>query len=480
MPLASSTGANVVRSWSVRDKALCEAAAVGASTGSPARKRGAGASLLDEVKSVFLPVGYPESVRPEYLRFQAFDTLQAACSYLRGVLTTSAMLRGAGVGSDAASPMAAALVWTLRDGVGMFGSLLFSYLVGAQFDVNVKEWRLFADLINDIGLTLDMLAPLAGPTGFVWVAAVGAACKTVCGMTAGATRASITAHFALANNLADVSAKENAQETAVTLVGLVAGSGLAQLLGDSEATAWLAFLVLTATHVWANWLGVGCLALDYINPQRAHLLSAAWWSMWSMAGPASTLAAHQSVSESQAWERLAPVRIAAHERVWRPLQLWRAGPRLGVGVGALIDAGAPDGGAAQLAALLEVYGAENYLLRLDRRGVAQIALRPTASGETALKALLHAAALSAPPQGPQGRAGPTHRSAHRPAAPFEDSPPPTGLGADERSALEEAMRRCDAAWPDFKARLLAVGWQEAALRLEHCCGPVRVRVAGAD
>ena len=59
-----------------------------------------------------------------------------------------------------------------------------------------------------------MLAPLAGPaggTGFVVVAALGSACKAICGMTAGATRASITAHFALRDNLADVSAKEGAQ-----------------------------------------------------------------------------------------------------------------------------------------------------------------------------------------------------------------------------------------------------------------------------
>ena len=166
---------------------------------------------MKEVQSVFLPAGYPASVRPEYLKFQAFDTLQAACSYLRSILTTSAILRGAGVGEETASPMAAAVAWVLRDGVGMFGSLIFSYIVGASFDVHVKEWRLFADLINDVGLTLDMLAPLAGGY-FVLVAALGAACKTICGMVAGATRASITAHFALRDNLADVSAKESAQE----------------------------------------------------------------------------------------------------------------------------------------------------------------------------------------------------------------------------------------------------------------------------
>ena len=75
-------------------------------------------SLATELKSIFLPVGYPDSVRPEYLRFQAFDTLQAACSYLRSILTTSAILRAAGVGEDQASPMAAAVAWVLRDGVG--------------------------------------------------------------------------------------------------------------------------------------------------------------------------------------------------------------------------------------------------------------------------------------------------------------------------------------------------------------------------
>ena len=94
-----------------------------------------------ELRSIFLPVGYPVSVRPEYLKFQFFDTLQAACSYLRNVLTTSALLKAAGVGEEAASPMAAALTWVLRDGFGMFGSLLFSYFAGAAFDRNVKEWR---------------------------------------------------------------------------------------------------------------------------------------------------------------------------------------------------------------------------------------------------------------------------------------------------------------------------------------------------
>lgn len=90
--------------------------------------------------------------------------------------------------------------------------------------------------VNDVGLTLDMLAPLMpSPSSFALLAAAGAACKSICGTVAGACRSSVTAHFALSSNLADVSAKEGAQETAVTLVGLVVGSWLATQLGDSQA-----------------------------------------------------------------------------------------------------------------------------------------------------------------------------------------------------------------------------------------------------
>ena len=65
-----------------------------------------------------------------------------------------------GVGSESASPLAAAVTWVLRDGAGMIGSLTFTYVAGSSFDAYLKEWRLFADLINDVGLTIDLLTPM--------------------------------------------------------------------------------------------------------------------------------------------------------------------------------------------------------------------------------------------------------------------------------------------------------------------------------
>jgi hypothetical protein len=40
------------------------------------------------LRSVFLPVGWPGSVAPEYLRFQAWNVIQDLSTYLRGILAT--------------------------------------------------------------------------------------------------------------------------------------------------------------------------------------------------------------------------------------------------------------------------------------------------------------------------------------------------------------------------------------------------------
>ena len=51
-----------------------------------------------------------------------------------------------------------------------------------------------------------------------------------------------------------------------------------------------------------------------------------------------------------------------------------------------------------------------------------------------------------------------------------------GLGAAERVALEKSLAYCNEQWPAFSAALEGCGWKEAAVRIDHCCGTVRVRV----
>lgn len=221
---------------------------------------------------MFLPAGYPDSVSEDYLSFQFWDTIQAVCSYLRGVLATQSVLQSVGVGNDKATPLAAALQWVLRDGSGMIGGLTFAYIVGPKFDVNVKRWRLFADVINDVGLTLDMLAPLFPQSLVTEVLCVSSVCKTMCGVAAGATRSSLMTHFAKRDNMADCAAKEGSQETAVKLFGLVFGMYFANAVNSSQGAIWVAFLTLTLVHVFANYNAVSGLCIPTVNQQRGLIL----------------------------------------------------------------------------------------------------------------------------------------------------------------------------------------------------------------
>ena len=188
------------------------------------------------------------------------------------MLCLQTILKGVGVGNESASSTSAAISWVLKDGVGMFGGILFAWYSATSFQYDVKFWRLFADTINDIGLTLELVSSIFGEEYFLLIACAGCICRAMCGVAAGATRAAMTSHFALQNNFADLAAKEGAQETAVNLVGLVGGMLLSKYLEGHLVLTWAMFLFLTAIHIISNYMAVRSLALRSLNLQRAWIL----------------------------------------------------------------------------------------------------------------------------------------------------------------------------------------------------------------
>lgn len=248
------------------------------------------------LSDLFLPLNYPDSVNNGYIQYQIYDAIQGLCSYLRGVVSNTAVLRAVGVGDATATASSAAIQWALKDGVAMVGGLLFSYYNSSYFDSHVKEFRLFADVINDVGLFLDMASPIV-ISSFpqservkvtILITSVATLCRVMCGMAAGATKNCITQHFAKRGNIADLSAKEGTQETLISLVGMILGIYIARFLQDMEDNAsklesgqsydfyknspmyasWYIFIVLTIIHVWANYVAVKILHLTTLNRSR--------------------------------------------------------------------------------------------------------------------------------------------------------------------------------------------------------------------
>ena len=152
------------------------------------------------LSSVFLPDGYPDSVSEDYLSYQVWDTVQAFSSSLTGSLATKAVLEGVGVGDSTSTPLAATLSWLIKDGTGMVGRILFAWSKGTELDADSKKWRLFADILNDAAMCLELCAPfIAALLGGSKTAVTGILCaagvaKSIVGVSGGATRAALTQH----------------------------------------------------------------------------------------------------------------------------------------------------------------------------------------------------------------------------------------------------------------------------------------------
>ncbi|XP_074512053.1 RUS family member 1 [Sebastes fasciatus] len=230
-----------------------------------------GNSIVGVFKSVFLPQGYPESVSGDYLQYQFWDTVQAFCSSLSGTLATQASLRGVGVGNQEATVAAATVTWLLRDGTGMLGRIVFAWQKGSKLDSEAKKWRLFADVLNDIAMFMEISAPFF-PACFTLIVCTAGIFKSLVGVAGGATRAALTVHQARRDNLADISAKDGSQETLVCLAGLFVSLMLIPLVTDNPILTLSLFFLFTILHLFANYKAVRSVVMETLNEARLSIV----------------------------------------------------------------------------------------------------------------------------------------------------------------------------------------------------------------
>lgn len=223
-------------------------------------------------QDVFLPQGFPESVSSDYVTYQLWDTLQAFCSSLTGALAMKAVLDGYGVGDESKTVLAAAITWLLRDGTSMCGRIAFTWLNGSRLDSDCKQWRLFADVLNDIAMFLELISQYFPAQLFLPIVCLSGLFKSVVGVAGGATRAALTQHQAKRNNMADVSAKDGSQETLVNLAALLANLWLLGAVDGKHRLIWTLFVGFTLLHVYSNFRAVSSVVMETLNLTRFFLV----------------------------------------------------------------------------------------------------------------------------------------------------------------------------------------------------------------
>lgn len=259
----------------------------------------------------FLPANYPHSVCPSYATYASYCFLGSVAGSSAMVLSTQALLVAVGVGTQSAAPMAAALNWVMKDGVGQLGGVLFASQLGkggmdvdywknkirkwsgplhknskkkrgnfqrGTADSNPKRWRMVAALALDLSTLLEIFTPFFGPEYFLPCASIANIGKNIGFLAASASRAaihqSLTKTEGKTSNLGDVTAKAGSQAIVASLLGTGIGILLSQTFCSQYGTSGIlaGFVVLSAVHQVCTYKAIKAVPLKTLDRHRLHLV----------------------------------------------------------------------------------------------------------------------------------------------------------------------------------------------------------------
>ncbi|KAL9604945.1 MAG: hypothetical protein Q9219_000133 [cf. Caloplaca sp. 3 TL-2023] len=350
---------------------------------------------------------------------------------------------GVGVGDASASPTTALLLSILQESTGRIATILFAHRLGTALEPECKMYRLAADIFNDAAMILDCLSP-ALPRGLrVLLLSSSSVLRALCGVAAGSSKASLSAHFAKWGNLGELNA---------------VGSVVVMYVSSPVAT-WTCLLLLLSVHLGMNRAAVQAVSMHSLNRQRANLVFSA------LLGANKVLTPKEVSLQEHIFERDGVLR-------------WKSSPpfgkaKIGVSVRDLLASLAPAhavtgsirDGEAKLMRLIRVYRQEAFLVWYDApRRVGHICLKWEAAAESQLKAW----AL-------------TLLIAHRhPQAVAERAKDATSASFEAAIELhQEALEELSSRWPNSVDRLEAAGWDLDIASLETRSGS-RIRLRAND
>ncbi|KAF9094890.1 hypothetical protein BGX27_001361 [Mortierella sp. AM989] len=244
----------------------------------PAEEADASKHLLSPqtALAVFLPKGFPDSVTPNYWPFAKWQFVHNIAGSVTAVISTQSLLFAMGLGAGSI-PMAAALNWIIKDGLGQLGGVVYASFVSDKFDSEPKRFRFQATVAMQGANLLELLTPL-WPGYFLVIASISNIGKNMAWLASSATRAQMNKTFALRDNLGDITGKSGSQTTAAGLVGTGLGVVIAALMSfiSEDPTALplvpmcLTFLPFSIFNIYSNYRSSHYVTTPSLNVPRAE------------------------------------------------------------------------------------------------------------------------------------------------------------------------------------------------------------------
>ncbi|CAK9878026.1 unnamed protein product [Sphagnum jensenii] len=231
--------------------------------------------LLPQVFFNFiLPAGFPGSVSDDYIYFMLWQFPTNVAGWASTTIVTDSLLTAVGIETNPATTAGAtaAIKWISKDALGALGRLFIGGRFGRVFDEDPKQWRIYGDLVASTGNVLELLTPLF-PGNFLLLASLGYLLQAMGKGLVGPSNLVAQTHFAIAENVGDVLAKDEVWLVVGELCGL--GLGIGILATPGMTTYWklaLTWVVLRILHLYLRYIMVSTLCLYTINYKRALLL----------------------------------------------------------------------------------------------------------------------------------------------------------------------------------------------------------------
>ncbi|CAG8551907.1 7910_t:CDS:2 [Ambispora gerdemannii] len=233
--------------------------------------------------SAFMPKGYPDSVTKDYWNFTKWQFLNKTAGSVTGVLSTQSLLYAMGLGAQSV-PLAAALNWIVKDGLGQLGGVIYAATINSRFDSEPKRYRFQATLYMQFASLLELVAPLY-PHLFLLFASTSNVGKNICWLAGAASRAQMTKTFALRDNLGDITGKSRSQGTAAGLLGTGIGIAISATITAMFSPAvsvasvaqpvvhiFLTFIPFSLLNIYAAYRSNTYVTSSTLNIQRTEMI----------------------------------------------------------------------------------------------------------------------------------------------------------------------------------------------------------------
>lgn len=233
--------------------------------------------MQDRLHKAFVP--NRKDVTDDYWEWLHWRLVQRFFSSTLQNLSTQSMLMALGLGAKRTIAASAAINWLLKDGVGRIARMTVATNFCQSFDSDLKRIRYMTSVIFDVTIGCEFLTPFF-PQHFLPLASIANVGKAIALAAFVAVHPVFQKELCKNGNLADLTAKNQAQNMVVDMASLAVSASIMFMIRGSERMRMMLPLclypVLAVADLYAIYHEIKAIELKTLNRERAEMVADRW------------------------------------------------------------------------------------------------------------------------------------------------------------------------------------------------------------